>query len=392
MKKLYIIFFTLLTAFIPLQNTFAQCTCSDGSTPDSLAYEQYFDSIIATNTIISFPQFDPAIGVLKCIKLSDTVTTVVSYNLQNDLAYSEEYNFETYRRSQFTGPGGLFSSVTSPPKTYGPYTLAASDPLSTDDEVDVGPDTVFNKNYYEKYASPDPAYYGTGNVNFNYLTTSTFTILTGSDNAIIKLRAYTRLDVKLTYYWCPFAILATHISDFSASLKDKNVLIQWQVHDPSPNDKYEVEVSSNGKEFKSIGEGNSVLTGSVAKYDLLYNGAQNFSGNLFFRIKYTDASGKNIYSDIRTVSINKKAAANYSLYPNPSVTGINIQFTKSLASNYQVELISSTGQRIFMKKYLINPNGSINIEWPRKPMPGIYYLKVKDLNSNLFETARLQIM
>ena len=35
------------------------------STPDSLAYEQYFDSIIATNTIISFPQFDPTMGVLK---------------------------------------------------------------------------------------------------------------------------------------------------------------------------------------------------------------------------------------------------------------------------------------------------------------------------------------
>ena len=73
--------------------------------PDSLAYEQYFDSIIATNTTITFPQFDPAMGVLNCIKLSDTVTTVVSYNLENDLSDSEDYIFETFRRSQFTGPG-----------------------------------------------------------------------------------------------------------------------------------------------------------------------------------------------------------------------------------------------------------------------------------------------
>ena len=72
-------------AFIPQQKTFAQCSCADGSTPDSLAYEQYLDSIIATNTIISFPQFDPLMGTLRCIKLSDTVTTVVSYNLKNDL-------------------------------------------------------------------------------------------------------------------------------------------------------------------------------------------------------------------------------------------------------------------------------------------------------------------
>ena len=124
----------------------------------------------------------------------------------------------------------------------------------------------------------------------------------------------------------------------------------------------------------------------------MYNGAQNFSGNLFFRIKYTDASGKSIYSEIRTVSINKMAAANYSLYPNPSVTGINIQFTKKTGSNYQVELFNCTGQKIFTKKYVINSNGSINIEWSNKPLPGIYYLKVKDLNSNVNETARLQVM
>ncbi len=392
MKKLYLIILGFLSTLIPAKEIFAQCTCAGGSTPDSLAYEQYFDSIIATNTTISFPQFDPAMGILSCIKLSDTVTTVVSYNLQNDLAYPEDYNFETYRRSQFTGPGGFFSSVTSPPKTYGPYTLAASDPLSTADEVDVGPDTVFNKNYYEKYASADPAYYGTGTVNFNYLTTSTFTILTGSDNAIIKLRAYTRLNVKLVYYWCPFAALATHISDFRASLKDQNVAILWQVHDPSPGDKYLVEVSNDGKQFKNIGEGNSVVTGSVAKYDMLYSISREFTGNLFFRIKCTDVSGKNIYSEIRSVSVNKNSAAKYSLYPNPSISGVNIQFLKNKGSNYEVELINSNGQRIFMRKYALGSNSSINIEWPQKPMPGIYYLKVRDLDNNLNETARLQVM
>ncbi len=392
MKKLYIILFGFLSALVPLQNNYAQCTCSGGVTPDSLAYEQYFDSIISTNTVISFPQFDPAIGVLSCIKLSDTVTTVVSYNLQNDLAYAEVYNFETYRRSQFTGPGGFFSSVTSPPKTYGPYTLAASDPLSTLDEVDVGPDTVFNKNYYEKYASADPAYYGLGTVNFNYLTTSTFTILTGSDNAIIKLRAYTRLDVKLTYYWCPFAVLASHISNFTVSLKDRHVLVQWKVEDPESTDKYVVEMSTNGQQFQNLGEGKASVSGLATSYSYLHNLNDNFEGRLFFRIKKTNYAGKVLYSEIKSVVVNKNRNANYSLYPNPSITGVNIQFTKSTGSNYQVELINSSGQLIFAKKYSINSNGSINIEWPQKPKSGIYYLKVKDLNNSLEETARLQVM
>lgn len=390
MKKLYLVIFGVLSFFCTLQKTHAQCTCSDGSTPDSLEYSNYYDSIIATNTIVSFPQFDPAMGILTCIKLSDTVTTVVSYNLQNDLSYTEDYIFETYRRSQFTGPGGFFSAITSPPKDYGPYTLAPKDSIG--DNVDIGPDTVFNKRYHQQYASSDPAFYGTGTVDFNYLTTSTFTILTGSDNAIFKLRAYTRLFAKLTYYWCPSAILATRISGFNAFVKDNNVVIEWQINDPDNTDKYEIEMSRDGKMFENIGEGNSINSGTVAKYNYLYNVDKNFAGYLFFRIKKTDYSGKILYSDTRRVAINKNEKTGYSLYPNPSVSGVNIRFAKNGNGDYEVKLLNSTGQKIFEKKYSLNQNGSINIEWPQKPMPGIYYLKVKDLTTNLEETARLQVM
>ena len=244
------------------------------------------------------------------------------------------------------------------------------------DNIDIGPDTVFNKRYYEQYASANPAFYGTGTVDFNYLTTSTFTILTGSDNAIFTLRAYTRLDVKLVYYWCPFIVLATHISNFNASLKDNNIFIQWQVEDPGSTDKYEIEMSNDGKVFKNLGEGNSMISGSVAKYNFLYNVNQDFTGKLFFRIKQTNYSGRISYSEIRSVAINKNhAATTYSLYPNPSVTGVNIQFAKNTGGNYEVKLINSTGQAIFQKKYSLNQNGSINIEWPHKPVPGYLLFK-----------------
>jgi Secretion system C-terminal sorting domain len=388
MKKLYLIACAIVFAFIPFQKTYTQCMCSDGTIPDSLAYEQSFDSIIAIHTTITFPKFDPAMGVLKCLKLSDTVTTIVSYNLENDLSDSEDYIFETFRRSTFTGPG-FFSSITSPPEDYGPYSLAPKD--SAGDNADIGPDTVFNKRYYQHYASANAAFYGTDSVDFDYTNTSTWTILTGSNNAIFTLRSYTVLDVKLVYYWCPFIVLATHISRFNASLKDNNIFIQWQVEDPKSTDKYEIEMSTDGKVFKNLGEGNLVSSGSVAKYDFLYNINQDLTGKLFFRIKQIEYPGRVLYSGIRSVSINKNhTSPTYSLYPNPSVTGVNIQF-KNTGGNYDVELFSSTGQKIFQKKYSLNRDASVNIEWPQKPAPGIYYLKVKDLKSKLVEVARLQI-
>ncbi len=395
MKKSYIAFILSITFTTP-HLLFSQCTCANGDTPDSLIYHRYYDSIIATNTAINFPQFNDTIGVLSCIRMSDTVTTVVNYNLENNLNSTEDYNFETYRRSQFTGPASFFSSVLSPAKTYGPFTLASYDPSGSDDKVDVGPDTVFNKNHYTKYAAANSAYYGYDSVTFNYLTTSTFTILTGSDNAIIKLRAYTRLDVELIYYWCPFSVLETHLSGFSALMKDNKVLVRWSVNDPRETDKYEIEMSTDGKVFSNLGQGTSDISGNLTRYTFVYSPAKNYYGNLFFRIKQTDYEGKLLYSEIRSLYVknhdNKENKNTYSLYPNPTISGINLQFVKITGGNYEVELYNSIGQSNFLKKYSLTKSGSINIEWPQKPAPGIYYLKVRDLNAKTEQVERLQIL
>ncbi|KAA9035852.1 T9SS type A sorting domain-containing protein [Ginsengibacter hankyongi] len=389
MKKLYphLIFAIFLFS---TQKIKSQCTCSDGSIPDSISYNQNFDSIVTTNTVISFPQFDPTIGVLTCFRLRDTVSTVVNYNLQNNLPDTTVYNFETFRRSQFTGPGSFFTSVTSAPKDFGPYTLSPKD--SAGDNVDIGPDTVFNKRTDEKYGSSNSAFYGTGTVDFNYLNTSTFTILTGSDNAIFTLKAYTRLKVQLVYYWCPLVVLETHLTGFNLSLRNNNVLVQWTVNDPRTTDKYEIEISTDGKLFKNLGEGVSNLSGNLASYSFIFTPDENFTGNLFFRVKQTDYAGKFLYSQIHSASINKNNNAAYSLYPNPSISGINIHFIKSTGGLFEVELINSLGQTTFFKKYSLNQSGSINIEWAHKPAAGIYFLNVRDLKNNTEQVQKLKIL
>ena len=392
MKKFYTLFIFLAT-LLSLEKSFSQCTCSGGTIPDSVVYNQYFDSLIATNTTISFPKFNPAIGVLTCFRVSDTVTTVVNYNLQNNQPDTESYKFRTSRLSDLTGPNNFENYSNSPNKTYGPYTLYPFHSPGNTDQVDIGPDTVFNKNYNTAYGSSNAAYYGVGTVNFNYLTTSTFTILTGSSNAIITLRAYTRLDIHLVYYWCPFSILETKITGFKASLSNDNVSMQWDVNNPEESDKYEIEISTDGQQFKNFGQGISKAIGGVSRYNFMYNVDEGYSGKLFFRIKQTDHSGKVSYSNVRNISINKKNSVhNYSVYPNPSVSGINLQFVKTNNGSYDVKLLNANGQSIFQKNYLINNSSSINIEWPRKPLPGIYFLKIRDLKTNVEQVERLQIM
>ncbi len=341
---------------------------------------------------MSFPQFNDTVGLLTCLRLSDTVTTVVNYNLENKLDTTEDYIFETYRRSQFTGPDGFFSSVVSPPKDYGPYSLGPYDPVGHDDEVDVGPDTVFNKNAHTQYFGGSPAYYGQGNVTLNYLTTSTFTILTGSDNAVIKLKAYTRLDAQLVYYWCPFSVLATNLSAFDVSAKDNNIIITWKANDIASSGNYEIEISTDGSNFSDLGKGISTITGTVTNSKFVYVADKNFTGNLYFRIKATDVSGKVSYSDVRSIYITNSQQPKLSVYPNPTVSGINIQFVNGPGRNYRVELINSYGQQLFMKNYELGKAAILNIEWPTKPPPGTYFLRVTDVDHCSGQVERLKIL
>lgn len=97
------------------------------------------------------------------------------------------------------------------------------------------------------------------------------------------------------------------------------------------------------------------------------------------------------YSKIRTVSVNKNINK-WSLYPNPTVSGVNIQFAKNSGSNYKIEFINSFGQLIFQKNYSIDKASSLNIDWPEKPAAGIYFLRVTDLNSHTAQIERLKVL
>ncbi len=117
---------------------------------------------------------------------------------------------------------------------------------------------------------------------------------------------------------------------------------------------------------------------------------QNTNAQGAFQYAY---SGKSAYnSNVRSVEVNHSSSTKYTPYPNPSVKGVNIQFATYTSGDYEVQLVNGNGHKVFGQKYALNKNNSIKIEWPQKPMPGIYYLKVKDLNTSIEETSRLQVM
>lgn len=389
LKSIAIVAITALLAYLP-NKSLSQCSCSGGTTPDSIVQNQLLDPVSAVITSIKFQKFDPAIGTLNCFKLSSRVTTILNIDLFNKENFAVDYLLESFRRSNFIGPGGFFSNLSSPPKTYGPYNLKGFDgAVSDSDEVHIGPDTVFSDVYQEKISTSTAAYTGSGTFDMNYLNTSTNTLLLGSSNYDLQVRSNTKLDVTLKYYYCPNAILASNIKNFSAAKKDGLIALNWLATNAQTIKGFIIEMSSDGKTFTAIAQ----LTGNRQDndaYTFEYI-PEKTTKNVYFRIKQTDDKGKSEYSAIRVVSMNTNAPMSISTYPNPATNGVTVNFDRIINGSYQAELVNMAGQVVYnMQSKVVNSN-VLPLVWSKKPNSGLYVVRVTNKATSEQQVIRLTI-
>src|SRR5580704_484038 len=166
MKKLYPVFFALIIFFIANFPTAAsaQCLCSGGIPATSVTYYNPLDTTNASTSTISFPQFDPSIGTLSCVSLTDTISGITTTNVQNTASTKTQYEFLLLVANNITGPGISVNEDFT--KTYGPDSLSAGG--SPGDSITYGPDNIFT-NVKDSTASTNTApYLGLGSVNFVY--------------------------------------------------------------------------------------------------------------------------------------------------------------------------------------------------------------------------------
>jgi subtilisin-like proprotein convertase family protein len=173
--------------------------------------------------------------------------------------------------------------------------------------------------------------------------------------------------------------------DFTAKRNgDKAVLVQWSTASELNNKFYEVQRSTNGTEFGTIGTVNagSASTG-VQQY--LFNDLRPFAGVNYYRLKQVDKDGRFTYSAIVKVMMpNNKTI--YTLTPNPAVTSTT--FT-ALSEMKQVNLrmMDVSGKTVYSTYSSLIKAGETLV----LPVSGLakgYYLVMIDSGNGRF-TERL---
>ena len=384
MKHVYLLTLVALVfiaAFIP-QNLAAQCTCSGGIPATPITYTFVLAPTIAASSTLSFPQFDPSIGDLSCVKFSDTISGVSTTGVRNlDTSAKREYTFLLTVANHISGPG---VSVTQPfNKTYGPDSLDKYG--LPGDTITYGPDTIFNNAKKSVNSTSVASYIGLGTVDFTYTINGGLISLEGGLNYRDQIRTDYWGHFGLTYFWCPSSPLATTITGFTATDKGKFVNLQWQAANDQNNITYEIQYSTNGTQFSPVGykEVNSSETGTVSEFQFKYNLSASDAGTIYFRIKKTSPDGKVSYSVIKRVNLDAGATVGIQTYPNPVVNSLTLVFDEDQSGNFLLELINITGQVVQKRSITLNSSNLINLDLsPAHPSKGMYFLRARDQSHN----------
>lgn len=368
-------------------SSFAQCMCGVGQSPST--EEHTIGTNFSSNSTTHFkvPQFDATLGTLVCVNAKVYLTSILRMRLENDESFPIDYSVKYQRKDTFTGPGIDPNVVGAKNQNYGPYSLDGSDgnPFAGPDFVSIGPDTIYNLKLYEATTSDVVPYLGTDSVDFTYTSVvSTFAI--GSDVYALAVTSTNRVDFVMSYTYCNTSVLAINIKDFQASLVDNDMSVKWTTQNEIKNNIYEIQVSENGQQFRSVGTKKSTADGSTAEYDYKYHLDKSPAGKLYVRIKQADGKTAR-YSQIKTLTASSGTTLN--VYPNPVVRNIKLQFDEPLSGDYSIELSNQVGQIVLRKKVRLNNNTTMEVQVDDPPMPGIYYLRAMQAGSRKVYSGKL---
>jgi hypothetical protein len=151
-----------------------------------------------------------------------------------------------------------------------------------------------------------------------------------------------RIDhVRITVYY-NFVILPLKLLSFDGKQKGKSVELSWSTTDESNMSHFEIERSTNARDFEKLGT-LPINNSSSLNYYSFEDGAP-VKGNQFYRLKITERTGKVTYSSF--AKINFRSDKLISFYPNPVQSNTAIFITNTDGEQINIQFYNTTGKLI----------------------------------------------
>lgn len=173
----------------------------------------------------------------------------------------------------------------------------------------------------------------------------------------------------------PLQILPAKLRSFTVSVNEqRKAVINWATVFEAPNEKIELEKSTDGISFISI-SAIDCKESSIAERKYTYEDMSFFADPAaYYRIKLTEADGKISYS--KTVYVSNSHSTSVTLYPNPLRSGNKFSLLglkPAEINSKNISISDLTGRNIPFSISAAN-----SIELPAAVTAGIYIVRIND--------------
>jgi hypothetical protein len=172
-------------------------------------------------------------------------------------------------------------------------------------------------------------------------------------------------------------ILENGWGDLTGKPIDNTVQLQWHTLTENDLDKFEVERSTDGVSFTTIGQV-AARGFSTQKTDYYFTDNNIFAPNYYYRIHAFDRRRAEAFSNTFYITLTGKKL-DFKVVPNPVIASSTVNFYSNQVRKISLAVINITGKLIAFNNVTINKGETrVDFKEMKTLVPGIYILKAQD--------------
>ncbi|MBP7272216.1 MAG: T9SS type A sorting domain-containing protein [Saprospiraceae bacterium] len=323
----------------------------DGSSDITIGDKLWYTLIYRNTGSLNVTNFNASLPLSSCLARVDT--TFLSRNSGSTITMNSNYNGTTdtnlFDANSLLSAGGYVK--VSLPVTI--LSCAAGDTISLQGTGTGTSLTTVMTDAVDKASCIIPA---PDSIPYNSINQ---TCTAGDDSTKVAVKIL--LPVKMLF--------------FKGSAASNVVVLEWATSQEINNRGFEVEHSTDGVYFSTIGMVYAKGATTRADYQFVHNNPL-LSAN-YYRLKQLDNDGQFAFTDIVKVVLNNRWATKLAVVPNPAIDNCNVIINDVANGTYSLEIFSPTGV-LLSQQNIVVANGAANVPLQTNNMrSGIYWVALQ---------------
>jgi hypothetical protein len=179
-------------------------------------------------------------------------------------------------------------------------------------------------------------------------------------------------------FYC--GVLPVTLESFTAVSEGTQVNLNWTISNSIDFSSFEIERSSDGSDFSTIG----VVRYSEGVDAYEFPDLSPLPGKNYYRLKLMDLNGKYTVSQVQWISFGGLNSNEFSVFPNPASNFINIQINTIASQTVQVSLFDNTGRLLSEKNFNVESgNNAFTMDDIKNYGTGMYFIRL-NMNGSLY--------